>query len=74
MVSGCLTGLCGRRSRVTSASCPACDGWLCPSAICLLYVPFISGEKLQTQAILSDLQKTVISTFPRHYGSILSRW
>lgn len=66
--------LCGHCSQVAPVSCPTCGGRLCPSAICLRYVPFIYGEKLQTQTILSDLQKTVISTFPRHYGSILSRW
>lgn len=32
--------------------------------IYLGHVPFILGEKLQPQTILSDLKKTVISTFP----------
>lgn len=36
----------------------------CNSNIYLVRVPFIFGKKLQTQTILSDLRKTVISTFP----------
>lgn len=44
------------------------------SNIYLVHVPFIFGKKLQPQTILSDLKKTVISTFPRHYCSILSQW
>lgn len=74
VVFGCLIVLCGRCSQVAPVSCPACGRRLCPGAICLRYIPFISGKKFQTQTILSDLQKTVISTFPRHYGSILSQW
>lgn len=74
MSFGCLIILCDHHGGVAPVSCPSCEGRLCPGAICLPYIPFISGEKLQTQTILSDLQKTVISTFPHHYGSILSQW
>lgn len=56
-ISSCLTGKQRRPRKFTHRG-------FCNSSIYLVHVPFIFGKKLQTQTILSDLKKTVISTFP----------
>lgn len=52
-----------------SGPCKFTHKRFCNGNIYLVHIPFIFSKKLQTQTILSDLKKTVISTFPRHYCS-----